>query len=116
MNHFQGEDIEFALSVKDMDGVSIKSWDEVRRLCLYFYTHTNHIAKFALPTEEGYLQLVKSSATVVTSVIPSEYTKVMEGSLLCDVYIMPLRGSVEQIQRVSTGINIQYTPISIETQ
>jgi hypothetical protein len=115
MTHYQGEDIEFSLSVKQVSGGDLASWNDVERLCIYMYTHTNKIAKFSSKSETGYIQLVKSSNTMMTGVIPSEYTKVMEGALLCDVYIMPKKGSVEQIQRVKTGINIEYTPISAET-
>lgn len=114
MKRYQGEDIEFALSIKQVGG-GLTSWNDVKRLVIYFYTHTNHIAKFSSISETGYVQLTQSSTTMVTGVISSEYTKVMEGALLCDVYIMPSKGSVEQIQRVSTGINIVATPISIET-
>ena len=116
MTHYQGEDIEFSLSIKKITNGDLSTWNDVKRLCMYFYTHTNHIAKFSSIKENGYIQLVRSSDTMVTGVITSEYTKVMEGSLLCDVYIMPNKGSVEQIQRVRTGINIEYTPISAETK
>lgn len=81
----------------------------------YLYTHTNHIAKFSSLNEEGYTQLTASSATQFTGVIRSIETKVMQGTLFCDIYIMPNEGDIEQIRRVNTGINIVSTPIKQET-
>lgn len=116
MTFYQGEDIEFSLSLKDIAENSLKSWDDVARFVVYFYTHTNHIAKFSTLVEEGYIQLVKSSNTQVVGVIPSEYTRTMNGTLRCDVYALPKNGSVDKITTANTGITILQTPISIETK
>ena len=115
MTHYQGEDIEFALTLTHLTESDMPTWSDARRVVVYMYTHTNHIAKFSSLFEAGYEQLTASSTTQFTGCIKSADTKVMEGALYCDVYIMPRVGDIEQIRRVQTGINIESTPIKQET-
>ena len=116
MRHYQGEDIEFAITLNKLGVNDMQSWNEASRIVVYFYTHTSHIAKFSNEIETGYRQLTQVSETQLTAIIPSADTKVFEGPLICDVYIHPKKGDVEQIRRVSTGITIEYTPIKEEAQ
>lgn len=116
MTHYQGEDIEFAITLKNLGANDMKSWNDASRIVVYFYTHASYIAKFSNKVEAGYRQLTKVSDTQLTAVIPSADTRVFEGPLICDVYIHPKTGDVEQIRRVSTGITIEYTPIKEETR
>lgn len=115
MTHYQGEDIEFALNLTHIDVNDMQSWTDAQRIVAYFYTHTNHIAKFSSLNESGYGNLVASSSTQLTGVIRSADTRVMSGELFVDIYIHPAHGDIEQIRRVSTGINIVSTPIKQET-
>lgn len=114
MTHYQGEDIEFAVSLTNLGVNDMQRWQDASRIVVYFYTHESHIAKFSNVTEEGYHQLTLVSDTRLTGVIPSSDTKVFEGPLICDVYICPLKGDKEQIRRVNTGISVLYTPIKNE--
>lgn len=115
MTRYQGEDIEFALNLKQVTQQDMPTWNDASRVVAYFYTHTNHIVKFSSLNESGYTRMAKPSNTMLTGCIKSADTKVMEGTLYCDVYIMPRVGSVEQIRRVNTGITIESTPIKQET-
>lgn len=115
MIHYQGEDIEFGLRLKQITQNDMQTWNDARRIVAYFYTHTNHIVKFSSLSESGYTRMTKQSGTLLTGVIRSVDTKVMDGTLYCDVYIMPRVGDVEQIRRVNTGITIESTPIKQET-
>lgn len=116
MIRYQGEDIEFALRLKAITQNDMQTWNDAQRVVVYMYTHTNHIAKFSSKTEAGYTKMASSSTTMLTGVIRSADTKVMEGTLYCDVYIFPRVGDIEQIQRVQTGITIVSTPIKAETK
>lgn len=115
MVHYQGEDIEFALNLTHLTQSDMQAWTDAQRVVAYFYTHTNHIAKFSSLNEDGYNQLVASSNVQFTGCIKSEDTRVMSGALYLDIYIMPRVGDVEQIRRVATGITIESTPIKQET-
>lgn len=115
MIRYQGEDIEFALRLKQITQNDMQTWNDARRVVAYFYTHTNHIVKFSSLTESGYTKMTKQSNQVLTGIIRSLDTKVMDGTLYCDVYIMPRVGDIEQIRRVQTGITIESTPIKAET-
>ena len=114
MIRYQGEDIEFGLRLKQITQNDMQTWNDARRIVAYFYTHTNHIGKFSSLIESGYNKMEKQSATVLTGVIRSADTKVMEGTLYCDIYIMPRVGDIEQERRVITGITIESTPIKQE--
>lgn len=116
MVHYQGEDIEFALSLIKLSQNDMQSWSEAQRIVAYFYTHTNHIAKFSSLNESGYGNLVVSSPTQLTGVIRSADTRVMSGDLYVDIYIYPTNGDIEQIRHFQTGINIISTPIKQETK
>ena len=115
MIHYQGEDIEFALTLTHLSESDMQAWTDARRVVAYFYTHTNHIAKFSSLNEIGYEQLTSSSNVQFTGCIKSADTRVMSGQLYVDIYIMPRVGDIEQIRRVDTGITIESTPIKIET-
>lgn len=116
MTHYQGEDIEFAITLKNLGLNEMQTWNEASRVVVYFYTHTSYIAKFSTLQENGYHQLTQSNDTQLVGVIPSADTKVLEGPLICDVYIHPLHGDVEKIRRVNIGIQVLYTPIKDEVQ
>ena len=115
MIRYQGEDIEFALKLKQITQNDMQTWNDAKRVVAYLYTHTNHIAKFSSKAESGYTQMAAPSTTMFTGVLRSVDTKVMEGEVYCDVYIYPRVGDIEQIQRVQTGITIVATPIKAET-
>lgn len=115
MTRYQGEDIEFALNLTHLDVTEMQTWSQASRVVAYFYTDTNHIVKFSSKNESGYTKMTPSSSTQFTGCIKSEDTKVMRGAMYCDVYVKLAQGGLDKIQRVSTGIVIEPTPIKQET-
>lgn len=116
MTHYQGEDIEFQIKLKSVTANELQNLSQVKRMVVYFYTHTSHIAKFSTRAADGYQTLTKGADNKsVTGCITSPDTKLMNGALVMDVYIEPMTGGIEQIQRRYTGIQILPTPIKEET-
>lgn len=117
MIHYQGEDIEFQLRLKDVAQNALQNFSQVKRIVAYFYTHVSHMAKFSTNASDGHQSLlIGSDNKSATGCIKTQDTKLMQGHVKVDVYIEPKAGEIEQIRRVYTGIQILPTPIKEEAK
>ena len=119
MIRYQGENIEFSLSIEQVLETDIPTWHGIQVIA-YLYTYTcasNHIVKFKRDEDvsAGYNALTLSSSSTLTGTIPSVETKKMLGALYLDLYLIGVGDVNNQIRHFNTGVNIQSTPITQET-
>lgn len=114
MIRYQGENIEFSLSIEQVLETDIPTWYAIK-VTAYLYTDTSHIVKFKRNEDvtAGYQSLTLSSSTMLTGTIPSADTKKMSGALYMDLYLTGSKIN-SRIKRIITGVDILSTPIKQE--
>lgn len=117
MTRYQGEDIEFTLTLKPQGDTDIRTWSECDKVVVYLYTpDTGHISKFATNGGEGYNTLTPVNAETLGGVIPTADTINMKGCVVCDVYLRTTGRELDLIHRARTCIVIESTKIKAEAE
>ncbi len=112
MIRYQGENIDFYITLNDAS--SISKFTELDNVFVYLYTHTSHIVKFSGSSKDGYGNLTTSDdgKTLSGTLLPDD-TLTMQGALRMD--ILGVNGEEKAyINSIGTGIEIMYAPIKQE--
>ena len=114
MIRYQGENIDFSVTLNDTS--SISSWKDLDNVFLYLYTDTSHIAKFSGEIRDGYGCLtISDDGKVLYGLLLPTSTLTMQGALKMD--ILGTNGTKKAyIRNLYTGIEIAFAPIKQELQ
>ena len=115
---YQGEDIEYSLTIMTSETLS-----DMARIVVYLYTHQSNVVKFEWKaqgqTTTGYTAMTVDSQAPTKKLIATltaANTKLMEGSLLCNVYCQRTgKAALQSICAADTGIRIMCNLVKTES-
>lgn len=143
MKHYQGEDIDFRISLKPRqmgdlqrfvymseqdeyhEGNGRKNLQNITGVIVYLYTNEQHVVKYAInfesdgshyyDEESDFLQLqIDVSKTALFGVLTTEHTRLMRGTLFADIMVTRNYGDTDKIKSINTGVEICHAPIKTE--
>ncbi len=120
MIRYQGESIDFYISINDIS--TVEKWDTFTGVDIYFYTDTSNIVKFRnyattdKPAGSALSLTLSADKKTISGTIPSANTQTMQGILHMDILaqIVNETDEIVYIKSIVTGINIKYSPIKAE--
>lgn len=111
MIKYQGESVDFGLSVEAKNPTDLQSWEGINNVTIYLYTNSSYIVKYKYPETSGYKPLSMSNdKKTIVGVLDAQETSKMLGQL----YIEILVEDHTAIEKYNTGIVIQPTNIKNE--
>ena len=120
MIRYQGESIDFYVSINDIS--TVEKWTDFDFVDIYLYTDTSNIVKFrnystaVKPTGSALSLTMSDDKKTLSGVIPSDKTKTMLGALKMNIaaVIVDDPTNTVYIKSIETGIEIKYAPIKAE--
>lgn len=122
MTRYQGEDIAFSLTLKDVaEGDNIADFEDVERLVVDMFTNETNVVKYeykstGTPTT-GYETLTLSDDKMtLTGVIEAAKTKLFCGQIITNIYVKPTGDApLQMITAAQTGIMVKPNLIKTES-
>lgn len=120
MIRYQGESIDFYVSINDIS--TVEKWTDFDFVDIYFYTNSSRVTKFRTyttnnkPAGSALSLTMSDDKKTLSGIIPSANTKTMQGALKMDIaaVIVDDPTNTVYIKSMATGIDIEYAPIKAE--